>query len=247
VNDFRISISSPPDREHLVAEVFVGNEQLAEVNHEHGAWSVEFYPRASGEPWRLSFDAALRILQDAKSRLGRRDQSPTVPDADALKKIVCRAVQRLYKSDQFLLENDASERSIAHRLAIHLASELSEPRLDVDVEFDCMTEGLEQTKKRLMSLKGLDRPRGKGKRSGDVYPDIIIHARSDSLHNALVVEVKRETNHAEREWDLEKLREFTKDSGLDYRLGCFLVVAAERATAQWFQAGEPEGEQECIT
>lgn len=70
MSDFRISISSPPDRESLVAEVFVGSEQLAEVNHEHGMWSVEFYPRASGEPWRLPFDAALRVLQDAKNRLG---------------------------------------------------------------------------------------------------------------------------------------------------------------------------------
>jgi len=53
-----------------VAEVFVGGEQLAEVNQERGTWSIELYPRASGEPWRLPFDAVLRTLQDAKSRLG---------------------------------------------------------------------------------------------------------------------------------------------------------------------------------
>jgi len=70
VNDFRICISSPPDRDGLVAEVFVGNEQLAEINHEHGTWSIEFYPRSSGEPWRLPFDAALQILRDAKGQLG---------------------------------------------------------------------------------------------------------------------------------------------------------------------------------
>jgi hypothetical protein len=70
VNNFRISISSPPDRESLVAEVFVGNEQLAEVNREHGTWSVELYPRASGEPWRLPFEETLQVFQEAKSRLG---------------------------------------------------------------------------------------------------------------------------------------------------------------------------------
>lgn len=67
---FRICISSPPDREHLVAEVFFGNEQLAEVNQEEGQWNVEFYPRRSGTAWILSLDETLRVLQEAKSRLG---------------------------------------------------------------------------------------------------------------------------------------------------------------------------------
>jgi len=70
VNDLRICISSPPDRENLVAEVFVGNEQLAEVNYEQGTWNIEIYPRPSGEPWRLLLGDILRILQEAKSRLG---------------------------------------------------------------------------------------------------------------------------------------------------------------------------------
>ena len=81
-------------------------------------------------------------------------------------------------------------------------------------------------------------------------PDIVVHARGDSSHNALVVEVKREANLVEREWDLAKLREFTKakkDSGLDYQLGCFLVVGAQVTTAEWFRASEPDGAQECIT
>jgi hypothetical protein len=67
---FRMSIASPPDRDAVVAEIFVGAEQLAEVNREGGEWTVEFYARRSGEAWRLPFDETLRVLQDAKKRLG---------------------------------------------------------------------------------------------------------------------------------------------------------------------------------
>lgn len=70
MTDLRICISSPPDRKNLVAEVFVGIEQLAEVNHEDGQWSIEIYPRPSGSAWNLPFDETLRILQEAKSRIG---------------------------------------------------------------------------------------------------------------------------------------------------------------------------------
>lgn len=31
-NEIKIFISSPPDRDFLVAEVFIGNEQIAEIN-----------------------------------------------------------------------------------------------------------------------------------------------------------------------------------------------------------------------
>jgi hypothetical protein len=67
---FRICVSSPPDRERLVAEVFFRDEQLADVNQEAGRWSVELYPRLSGKPWTLPFDDTVIALRDAKTKLG---------------------------------------------------------------------------------------------------------------------------------------------------------------------------------
>jgi hypothetical protein len=44
-NKYRICLSSPPNRSKLVAEIFFGNVQWAEINQEKNALEVEFYPR----------------------------------------------------------------------------------------------------------------------------------------------------------------------------------------------------------
>lgn len=68
--EFRICITSPPDREKLVAEINFGNEQWAELNQEDGTLQLEFYPRSKkGEFWQLSFDEVLESLNEAKRRL----------------------------------------------------------------------------------------------------------------------------------------------------------------------------------
>ena len=68
-DDHRICISSPPDREKLVAEVFFGDTQWAEINQEREALEVEFCPRPDGEPWRIDYEGALKALDEAKRRL----------------------------------------------------------------------------------------------------------------------------------------------------------------------------------
>ena len=67
----RICMSSPPDREKLVAEIFLGDTQWAEINQEHEALEVEFYPRPDGEPWRMDYQAVLTVLDEAKRKLIR--------------------------------------------------------------------------------------------------------------------------------------------------------------------------------
>ena len=67
--DFRMVIASPPDRERLVAEIWVGNEHLAEINQESEACIVELYPRRSGEPWQLAHDNLLMALTAARLQL----------------------------------------------------------------------------------------------------------------------------------------------------------------------------------
>jgi hypothetical protein len=67
--ELRICISSPPDREKLVAEIFFGNEEWAELNQEDGTLRLEFYPRPNREYWQLSLDEVLEALNEAKKRL----------------------------------------------------------------------------------------------------------------------------------------------------------------------------------
>jgi hypothetical protein len=66
---YRISISSPPDREKLVVEIFFGETQWAEINQEHDSLQVEFYPRPDGQPWRIDFHDAFKALDEGKRRL----------------------------------------------------------------------------------------------------------------------------------------------------------------------------------
>ena len=68
-DQFRIRISSPPDREKLVAELLVGNDQWAELNQETDELLLEVYPRQDGLPWSLDFEATLEALNAAKKRL----------------------------------------------------------------------------------------------------------------------------------------------------------------------------------
>ena len=69
-----ICVSSPPDREKLVADVLVESddgvlEQLLEINQEHDELQIEIYPRRSGEPWVFPYDVFLELLEKARKRL----------------------------------------------------------------------------------------------------------------------------------------------------------------------------------
>ena len=64
-----ILITSPPDRASVVAEVYVGNSQLAELSAQGGRVKCELYPRADGHPWRVDVDELIQSLKEAKRRL----------------------------------------------------------------------------------------------------------------------------------------------------------------------------------
>jgi hypothetical protein len=73
MNDkYRICISSPPDRKKLVAEIFFGTMQWAEINQEDNNLQIEFYPRSNGEPWQIDFESVISALTEAKRKLTNR-------------------------------------------------------------------------------------------------------------------------------------------------------------------------------
>ena len=71
--EMRVCISSPPDRANLVAEIFFGDEQWAELSQEQEALELEFYPRRSKEFWHLTLDEVMLALKEAKNRLTSAD------------------------------------------------------------------------------------------------------------------------------------------------------------------------------
>jgi len=66
---FKVELASPPDREKLVANVFFGDDQWAELNQENGVLSLELYTRPGGQFWQLSFNEVIQALAQAKRKL----------------------------------------------------------------------------------------------------------------------------------------------------------------------------------
>jgi hypothetical protein len=72
VTAIQVDIASPPDREKLVAEIFIGNEQWAEINQEKNELELEIYPRQDGRPWIIPFGLAMEALETGRRRLLQR-------------------------------------------------------------------------------------------------------------------------------------------------------------------------------
>lgn len=72
---YRLCVSSPPDREKLVAEIFFGDDQFAELNQEGAELQLEIYSRRDGKPWQVPLGTLEKALADARLRLvgERRD------------------------------------------------------------------------------------------------------------------------------------------------------------------------------
>ncbi len=66
--NFSIEIASVPDREELVAELWYGNEQVAELSQEGGELTLHLYPPRYRDRWEFGHAAFLNQLQ----QLGRR-------------------------------------------------------------------------------------------------------------------------------------------------------------------------------
>ena len=69
--ELKVQTASVPDRENLVAEIWFGDQQLAEVSRETETLKVEIYKKiqASGDVWELDLDDLLKALEEARSRL----------------------------------------------------------------------------------------------------------------------------------------------------------------------------------
>ena len=65
----KILVTSPPDREDLVAEVWIDDCQLAELSWNESAQVLELYPHPRGVPWRVPFETLHDALMAARTRL----------------------------------------------------------------------------------------------------------------------------------------------------------------------------------
>lgn len=68
MKNLTIEITSPPDRENLVAEIWFGNQMIAEINQENENLGLEIFADENGK-LELGYDAFYEALKKAKERL----------------------------------------------------------------------------------------------------------------------------------------------------------------------------------
>jgi hypothetical protein len=134
-------------------------------------------------------------------------------DDDQVAGGVLGSVARLFEFDMALLERDASERSIASQFARHLQPFF--PDYHIDVEYNLMGD----VPKRVAW-------------NGDpalVYPDLIVHRRRTQV-NVLVMEIKKGSNAASKDDDIQKLAAYKIELGYRHALFMRFGVGDEAGT-----------------
>ena len=138
--------------------------------------------------------------------------------------IVNAALEKLVRKDSFLLEYDANERTITHRLAIYLAEELHD--WDVDCEYNRHIHAKKEIVLRLINqgYTELLQKRYSVDEMPDsltVFPDIVVHHRGTDDSNLLVIEAKKTSSTAmDDEFDRCKLIAYKSQFG--YRFAAFI-------------------------
>src|ERR1700676_2933657 len=128
---------------------------------------------------------------------------------------VVTALQEFYAREAFLFEKDLGERTLTHRLAVHLEKQFS------GWEVDCDYNRLGERTLRLPhgTIVSTDDALGKS-----VYPDIVVHQR-EIPNNLLAIEVRNATNHRLRHDDRHKLQAVTNPHlWFAYWIGVYLVL-----------------------
>jgi len=123
------------------------------------------------------------------------------------------AISKLVKNDFYLLEMDANERSITHKLAEYLQQEF--PDYDVDCEYN-RHMGVQKYLKVPEENVGWDDAEAK-----TVFPDIIIHNRGNDEDNLLIIETKKSSSNIGEDFDKDKIAAFM-DGEYFYQFGLFI-------------------------
>lgn len=132
---------------------------------------------------------------------------------EKVKSAVNAALAELLKHDSYLLEKDVNERSISHRLAGYLQSQLSGWHVDCEYNRNHGDVKRLQLKSRCATDQDVE--------AVTVFPDIIVHQRSTD-ENLLVIEIKKTTSREKIGYDIKKLKAFKGE--LRYRFAAFVLL-----------------------
>jgi hypothetical protein len=141
---------------------------------------------------------------------------------------VVTALGEFYARETHLFEKDLGERTLTHRLAVHLEKHFG--GWDVDCDYNRLGERTLRLPKG--SIVSTDDHLGKS-----IYPDIVVHQR-DIPNNLLAIEVRKASNHQPPEHDQHKLRALTDPHlWFAYRIGALLILGKNNVDASEVYVG----------
>jgi hypothetical protein len=124
-------------------------------------------------------------------------------DRDEFLKATEEAIGQVYERDRRLIDSKASERAIAHRLAVYLESSFSDS--EVDCDYDPFEEGQSP------SIPGIEEC-AESRGPDWIAPDILVHSRDSGETKCLAVfEIRRGSDLDE--CDGKKIEGMTSPSG----------------------------------
>src|SRR5881398_3413274 len=134
---------------------------------------------------------------------------------------VITALTDFYGCETYLFANDLGERTLTHRLAVHLEKQFA------GWEVDCDYNRLGERTLRLPhgTMVSTDDHLGKS-----VYPDIVVHQR-EIPNNLLAIEVRKSGNHQPLDHDQHKLQALTDPHlWFAYWIGLHLSLGKKQVT-----------------
>src|SRR5246127_3973193 len=142
------------------------------------------------------------------------------------------ALQEFYAQEAFLLERDLGERTLTHRLAVHL--EKHYPGWQVDCDYNRLGERTLRLPHG--TIVSTDDTLGKS-----IFPDIVVHQRAIP-NNLLAIEVRKASNHQPIEHDQQKLKAMTDPHvWFAYWIGVLLALSKTNiGMCEVYVAGELE-------
>jgi hypothetical protein len=141
---------------------------------------------------------------------------------------VITALTEFYGRETYLFAHDLGERTLTHRLAVHLEKQFS--GWEVDCDYDRLGE------------RTLRLPHGTIISTDDhlaksIYPDIVVHQRKIP-NNLLAIELRKANNHQPPEHDQHKLRALTDPHlWFAYWIGLYLVLGKNSVVSDVYVGG----------
>lgn len=139
-----------------------------------------------------------------------------------LLKYVNKTLDILYVNENYLFENNSSERNMVFHFARYFTVLLNNTYLkdyNVDCEYNKNKLGYKEI------MYNFDNKQHK------IYPDLILHERGSNKNNILAIEFKKFNNYNKlsKEKDYYKLKALTNNHGeFKYKLGLFIILGKKR-------------------